>query len=122
LRPLANFTRFFIIAENSETVLLHCPHPTRALVQISAKIPSSIFAETSVRNANISQLLTALQMTVTRIDRRPAIGTVPFHDTYIVELEQEGNAEDDNSWTGEVEVAVERIRQAGGNARFIGMW
>jgi hypothetical protein len=103
-------------------VLLNCPQPTRALVQLSAKIPSSTFVGTGVRNANISRLLKALQMTVTRIDRRPAIGTVPFHDTYIVELEQEVSIQDDNSWTREVEMAVERIRQADGDAQLIGMW
>ncbi|KAF8225087.1 PDT-domain-containing protein [Tricholoma matsutake] len=118
----ANFTRFFVIAKNSEAWLPDCPQPTRALVQISAKIPSSIFAGSSVRNANISNLLTALQMSVTRIDRRPAIGTVPFHDTYIVELERESNAQDNDSWAREVEAAVEGVTQVGGNAKLIGMW
>jgi hypothetical protein len=103
-------------------VFPNCPLPTRALLQISTRIPSSIFVGTSVRNANISHLLTALHITVTRIDRRPAIGTAPFHDIYIVELEQEGNTQDDNSWAREVEVAVERIRHIGGDARLIGIW
>ena len=61
-------------------------------------------------------------MTVTRIDRRPSIGTVPFHDTYIVELEQEDNTRDNNPLAREVEAAVERIRRSGGDARLIGMW
>ena len=61
-------------------------------------------------------------MAVTRIDRRPSIGTVPFHDTYIVELEQDGNAQDDNSFAREVEAAVDRIRDSGGDARPIGIW
>jgi hypothetical protein len=90
-------------------------------VQISAKIPSSSSVGTSERNA-ISHLLTALQMTVTRLDRRPTIGTAPFHDTYIAELEREGHAQDNIPWAREVEAAVERIRHAGGDARLIGMW
>jgi hypothetical protein len=61
-------------------------------------------------------------MTVTRLDRRPTIGTVPFHDTYIAELERDGHTRDDISWVWEVEAAIERIRHASGDARLIGMW
>jgi len=61
-------------------------------------------------------------MTITRIDRRPAIGTVPFHDTYIAELEQEDDARGNNSWAREVDVAAERIRHAGGHIKLIGVW
>lgn len=121
-RPAANFTRFFIIAEHSEAKLPNCPQPTRALVQISTKIPSSMFAGTTVQNTNVSHLLTALQLSTTRIDRRPAIGTVPFHDTYIIEVEQEGNTQNNSPWVRKVEVAMERVKHAGGNGRLIGLW
>ena len=81
-----------------------------------------MFAGTTVQNTNVSHLLTALQLSTTRIDRRPAIGTVPFHDTYIIEVEQEGNTQNNSPWVRKVEVAMERVKHAGGNGRLIGLW
>ena len=81
-------------------------------------------ATTGKRSTDISKLLTPLQTTIIRIDRRPATGTIPFHDIYIAELEQEGpeDIQDSIPWAQEAEMAVERVRLAGGNARLIGLW
>jgi len=116
----ANFTRFFVIARNKDSAIPDCPTPTRALIQISAKVPS-VSTVTGTCTANISKLLTALQTTITRIDRRPAVGTIPFHDVYLVELEREVQ-DDSKSWDQEAELAVDRVRQSGGNATLVGMW
>lgn len=69
-------------------------------------------------------------MTIIRMDRRPSISPVPFHDVYIVEVERnsensksiDGSQEGGSSWMLEVEEGLQRIRILGGVATLLGVW
>lgn len=113
---LVNLTRFYIVVKDRKASFPSwlATEPHHALVQISTK--------TSNTGAYISQLVSALKLNVTRLDRRPAITTVQFHDTYLVELQDTDRHRSDLEWTSEVDRAVERVETAGGDARLVGLW
>ncbi|RDB29511.1 P-protein [Hypsizygus marmoreus] len=123
----ANFTRFYIICKDQETTITpQVPRTPRsqALVRISPQLPSSTASSVVISPPSISRLLSALQINIIRIDRRPSLGGIPFHDTYLVELQEEPSVERDteSSWLAEVVKAVQRVEEAGGIAHLIGFW
>jgi hypothetical protein len=116
-----NFTRFYIVTKDREASFPSwlSTEPHHALVQISTKIPPSPPTE---NGADISQLVSALKLNVTRLDRRPSIVAVPFHDIYLVELKDTDRHKSDIGWIEEVDKAVESVGRAGGEARLVGIW
>jgi hypothetical protein len=81
--------------------------------------------------ASIMQLLTALGMDAIRVDRRPSVHGIPFHDVYFVELQEEDKkyvvetgvtVRSIDWWSLEVEQAMVRVRERGGEAQLLGMW
>ncbi|KAJ7273492.1 Prephenate dehydratase-domain-containing protein [Mycena haematopus] len=111
----SNFTRFYILTQDIE-LPLPCPAPrqTRCLVRL---IPRRNVAS---RAPSITQILAALNLAVSRLDRRPQLESlVPFCDVYFAELEKgDSNA----PWHSDVERAIERVQVLGGEAELLGIW
>ncbi|KZW00640.1 PDT-domain-containing protein [Exidia glandulosa HHB12029] len=95
-----NFTRFLLLStQQSEEQM-----PTRALLRI--QLPS--------KACDIVPLLVKLGLSTLKIDRRPALSPQPFHDVYLVEVQlRDGD---------DVDAALKRVREAGGEAVLLGSW
>lgn len=121
-----NFTRFYVVvrAEQVERPQwLAESQPCRALIRITTRPRLAITTSPKVEAAGISNLLSALQMNVIRIDRRPSLEPTPFHDVYFVEIiREDGTSDGGCTWRRETKMALKRIEEAGGNARLIGFW
>lgn len=74
----------------------------------------------------INVILDALNMRMIRIERRPSTYSIPFHDVYLIELQQEGNfqesGEDGRPWLLDVNSGLQRVREIGGEASLLGVW
>jgi len=79
---------------------------------------------------NIVPILGVLRLAVIRIDRRPSLLSIPFHDVYFIEVErestripEEGNSSDDGiMWMEEVSGGAERVRSMGWECTVLGGW
>ena len=114
-----NYTRFYILSKTIPDV----DDPQRfkgiALIRLSSQ-PASDQAIPA-----ISEMILALKLRVRRMDRRPSVHAVPFHDVYLVELQQEQGCESDqsiDSWMSDVRTALQRVTEIGGEASFLGLW
>ncbi|KAJ7349483.1 Prephenate dehydratase-domain-containing protein [Mycena albidolilacea] len=110
----SNFTRFYVLTATQDSEL-PCPATThtRCLIRLSSR------RENVSDRPAISQLLAALNMHVSRLDRRPQLESpVPFHDVYFAELERG----DSTSWTLDIEHAIERVQASGGQVELLGIW
>ena len=73
----------------------------------------------------ITELMTALRLPTTRIDRRPATEPGFFECVYMIEVVSRSNPSDDQSmrsWADEVQQGVSRVIEAGGKATVLGIW
>jgi hypothetical protein len=79
----------------------------------------------------ITHLLITLKISAIRVDRRPSSYAMPFHDVYLVELQQDtGNMATaqrvqqgtEQPWILEVDAALERVKKEGGEAVLVGIW
>lgn len=120
---LVNFTRFYIMSIHLDIsdVLPEYTPLNHALVRLSV----SSHNQTSPGSL-ISEILRALDLPVKRIDRRPSLDPLPFHDVYLIEV-QESCTEHDTlkklpSWIYDVEEGLQRVRSAGGVASLLGVW
>lgn len=87
---------------------------TRALLRLSVDVTN--------KSTSIMTLLAALRMDcISRIDRRPALDNVTFHDIYFVELDSTAEQSQD-IWESKVERGLERVRLAGGAGKLLGIW
>ncbi|KAJ6547340.1 Prephenate dehydratase-domain-containing protein [Mycena capillaripes] len=90
------------------------PDPTRCLVRLSSR------SDLESPAPAITQLLAALAMPVSRLDRRPRLESpVPFHDVYFAELER---GDSGGPWPSDIEQSIDRVRAAGGEAELLGIW
>ncbi|KAH7931094.1 PDT-domain-containing protein [Leucogyrophana mollusca] len=121
-----NFTRFYVLSWGKSTTI---PPPVpdlsqpRALVRLS--YPPEKHFKFAPKSQDLTPLLVALGLCITRIDRRPSTYSIPFHDVFFVEAtgdELAEDAEEDISWTEKVRQGVERVKQAGGEVCVIGTW
>ncbi|KAF9460798.1 Prephenate dehydratase-domain-containing protein [Collybia nuda] len=113
----SNFTRFFIVVKDRKASFpsLLVTELRHALIQVSTQtLPGT--------GADISQLISSLNLRVVRLDRRPAVTNVPFHDIYLVEVQDAERYKSVLEWTSEVDGAISRIGVLGGNAKLIGLW
>jgi hypothetical protein len=69
-----------------------------------------------------SRAIKALNIPISRIDRRPSPYSATFHDVYFLEVYAEGGRESDIAWLDCVNQAVERLRQAGLESTVLGIW
>lgn len=85
--------------------------PPRGLLRISSTPGDQI--------CTITDCLAALQLRITRLDRRPSLGTKPFDNLYFVEVE--GDV-DEEGWGAQLEDAKIRVTAAGGDVMLLGSW
>lgn len=116
-----NFTRFYTLSKSLPDVT-GIPQSTvkgYALVRISSQPTSNGQAVPS-----ISDMFVALKLRVNRLDRRPSLNSVPFHDVYLIELQQEKQSCEKSTlhWTSEVTSALRRVTEIGGEASVLGVW
>jgi hypothetical protein len=104
--------------------------PKCALVRVSSS-PAALSRGTIHSTPTITQFLIALKISATRLDRRPSTYPVPFHDVYLVELQQDTGDEartqnmqpsTDQPWIVEVQAGLERVKDIGGEAVLLGVW
>lgn len=107
-----NFTRFFILGRDIKRKPPSYPlHPSHAFIRVTSKSSDATF--------DLTDLLTILRLSVVRIDRRPHLLSVPFHNIYFLELKSSSH---DQSWTEKVEQSVSRLREKGYLVENIGVW
>ncbi|KAJ7134971.1 Prephenate dehydratase-domain-containing protein [Mycena crocata] len=110
----SNFTRFYVLTATQDSRLpSSADSQTRILLRLASRREGN--------PVSITQLLTALAMSVSRLDRRPQLDSPRyFQDVYFVELER--GETDGPSWSSDIDHAIKRIRDAGGEAELIGLW
>jgi hypothetical protein len=103
---IANFTRFYILARSIDEELPSalepcCPwsHPTslnKGLVRIREPQnygpsfgPAYSWFSNGARGGGLASLLSALDLQVCRLDRRPVLGAKTFEHVYIVEVDDD---------------------------------
>jgi hypothetical protein len=115
-----NATRFYILGI-SGCLMFRPITPKRALIRTAWRQDG-----THGLGANIMKLFVALGLHTTRVDRRPSLEPVPFHDVYFVELErvetEQGLSGTNSSWIEEVEDGIGRVKDIGGEACLLGVW
>ncbi|KAJ7694141.1 Prephenate dehydratase-domain-containing protein [Mycena rosella] len=112
----SNFTRFYVLSTTLDSEL-----PPSTLGQTRCLVRLSWGAENKP-SPSIAQLLTALGLSVSRLDRRPQLdGTLPFRDVYFAELAREDGGAN-GPWMPHIERAIERVRESGGKAELLGIW
>ncbi|KAF9005077.1 Prephenate dehydratase-domain-containing protein [Cyathus striatus] len=120
-RDKANFTRFYILAQDENTHLpdfLEGQPERKALLQLQLLISPTT-------HKSLLDLLNLLELNIGRIDRRPSMVATPFQDIYFVELH--GDRPDSipahcPDWKLRVQQSLERLKRAGGNANLLGIW
>ncbi|KAG0708962.1 Prephenate dehydratase-domain-containing protein [Suillus ampliporus] len=113
----SNTTRFYIVSYGADVQVpwkIPPTHQKRALIRLSPDRSSGTW--------DSSRAIKALNMPVSRIDRRPSLCSNTLHDVYFFEVYAEGGKENDVSWFDCVNQAVERLRQAGLESTVLGMW
>ncbi|KAJ4486258.1 Prephenate dehydratase-domain-containing protein [Lentinula aciculospora] len=112
----SNYTRFFIIGKQSEgKPPFKTLRPTHALIRL---IPtSSAHKETSF---DLTELLKTIDLSVIRLDRRPAPVSHPFLDTYFLEVVL--STQNPSEWPEQVSQSILRLRDKGHLAESIGLW
>jgi hypothetical protein len=118
---LENFTRFYIIANEPEYPLpLICGRESRQYALLQAHM-DPLRDECEYKAFTIAEILNTLRLSISRIDRRPAIRPVQFQSTYLIELL--GPTRSSRSdWEEEVRQGVKRVLEAGGCIKLIGLW
>jgi len=59
-------------------------------------------------------MLSALELEILKIDRRPSLSTEPFQDTYFVEVGASADMD--------AAAVIARVRNAGAEATLLGRW
>ncbi|KAI0051667.1 PDT-domain-containing protein [Auriscalpium vulgare] len=125
-----NFTRFYVMS-NSPVAPLPVPLSEdcvgHGLIRIEVVRPPAN-SRPSVTCSPIMQLLEALQLPVSRIDRRPSTQPGRFESVYLVEVIDDDTAcdmsseSDEVDWARRIQNAARRVREAGGLASILGTW
>ncbi|KAF7359540.1 Prephenate dehydratase domain-containing protein [Mycena sanguinolenta] len=114
----SNFTRFHVLTATQDVELpppaYPAPSQTHGLVRLTAR------RDVTPRAPPINQILAALDLTVSRLDRRPQLDSpFPFCDVYFAELEK---GDSSASWHSAVEDAMKRVKALGVEAELLGLW
>ncbi|KAF9240869.1 Prephenate dehydratase-domain-containing protein [Melanogaster broomeanus] len=116
-----NCTRFYILSYGLDVALpAGCLLPTEntALLRIQAPSESS-----TTSKLDIAKAISALDLVVLRIDRRPSLHATLFEDVYFLEI---GAAPDIDverpSWPDQLQQAVERVKHLGVEVAMLGLW
>ncbi|KAJ7219068.1 Prephenate dehydratase-domain-containing protein [Mycena pura] len=116
----SNYTRFYILSATRNTTLPPPTYPipgqTRCLIRLSS------VSNDASRPPLIMQLLAALALPVSRLDRRPQLeSTQLFQDVYFVEVARE-DTDHSERWILGIERAIENVRTVGSEAELLGIW
>ena len=80
----------------------------------------------SSKCATIVQVIVALALFVTRIDRRPSLKAEDFRDVYFLEVQDDSTEQTaehkQDSWVAKLDRAVERVKVLGGIVDLLGFW
>jgi prephenate dehydratase len=109
-------TRFYIVSHGVDVEIPWQTSPTyqkRALIRLLPDRDSVAW--------DSSRAIKALDIPISRIDRRPSLHSATFHDVYFLEVHAEGGRES-VAWFDRVNQAVERLRQAGLESAVLGIW
>jgi len=112
-----NTTRFYIISHGEDVLVPWTtppPSQKRALIRV---LPAS-----SPGAWDTSRAIKAVDMPISRIDRRPSLCSKTFRDVYFLEVYADGGHENDVPWFDCVNQAVERLRQVGLESTVLGIW
>lgn len=113
----SNITRFYVVSYGMDVGIPWQTPPTyqkRALIRLLPDRDSVAW--------DSSRAIKALNIPISRIDRRPSLYSAPFHDVYFLEVYADGGKESDVTWFDCVNQAVERLRQAGLGSTVLGIW
>jgi prephenate dehydratase len=113
----SNMTRFYIVSYGADVrVPWQTPptHQKRALIRLLSDRDTVAW--------DSSRAIKALNIPISRIDRRPSLCSTTFHDVYFLEVYAEGGKGSDVAWFDSVNQAVERLRQADLESTVIGIW
>lgn len=113
----SNMTRFYIVSYGVDVGVPWQTPPTyqkRALIRLLPDRDSTAW--------DSSRAIKALNIPISRIDRRPSLHSTTFHDVYFLEVYAEGGGESDVAWFDCVNQAVERLTQAGLKSTVLGIW
>jgi len=123
----SNFTNFWVLATSPDALLPgnDSPHKRYAILRLASLSDSPDLLST----------LSSLELFVSRVDRRPSPGEVPFSDMYFVEVTRspgsyityEKNYSDPKEngeprWQDVVDAAVKKINSENWKACVIGVW
>ncbi|VDC01856.1 unnamed protein product [Peniophora sp. CBMAI 1063] len=136
-----NFTRFYVLANTQTETLPGAVEPDQhcyALLRIRLRpeIAGTVNSQPRKKTASISDILQELNLSVSRIDRRPSLttGEGQFNSVYLVEVV--GDAEPHRiparlsgdeeyerySWLSVLRGALMGIQAVGGQGEVIGLW
>jgi len=127
----SNFTRFFVLTDSLDGELPSPStelRPSRALFRINSR-RSTVDGAGS---PTITQLLDALQLRVTRVDRRPCLDAKSLNaSVYFVEVEDDESLDHISrhnrfgtsvSWAMRLKMAGANVVEAGGDIVLLGRW
>ncbi|OAX44714.1 PDT-domain-containing protein [Rhizopogon vinicolor AM-OR11-026] len=113
----SNTTRFYIVSYGGDVLVPWITPPPcqkRALIRV---LPAS-----SSGAWDTSRAIKAVNLPISRIDRRPSLCSKTFRDVYFLEVYAEAGQENDVPWFDCVNQAVERLRQASLESTVLGIW
>ncbi|KAG2118423.1 Prephenate dehydratase-domain-containing protein [Suillus clintonianus] len=113
----SNTTRFYIVSYGAD---VRVPWKTPSTYQKRALI--RVLPDRNSVAWDSSRAIKALNMPISRIDRRPSLRSTTFHDVYFLEVYAEEGKDSDITWSDCVNQAVERLRQAGLESTVLGVW
>jgi prephenate dehydratase len=125
-----NVTRFYVLAASPNHPLplaLPGPQRKRALLRISYRDINPA-CPSFLSKVTITELIAAIGLPIIRFDRRPSLSVEIFQDVYFVELqERQGDevtmgVDSVDSWSAEVESAVDRVKRLDVDAVVLGTW
>jgi len=113
----SNTTRFYILSYGQDVPV---PLPTSPPCQERALI--RVLPANDTGGWDTSRAIKAVDMPISRIDRRPSLCSKTFRDVYFLEVYAEGGQGNNVLWFRCIEQAVERLRQAGLDSTVLGTW
>ncbi|TEB39281.1 PDT-domain-containing protein [Coprinellus micaceus] len=123
-----NYTRFFVLARDRDIEAPPAPpRLTNSRRKALFRILNKALRSTSSPNTGITAVLRGLpdDLEISRIDRRPAIGEVPFRDAYLIEVQSQMSSDavvGEADWEELIEYFSNRVRGLGLSIDLVGNW
>ncbi|KAH7883680.1 Prephenate dehydratase-domain-containing protein [Phlebopus sp. FC_14] len=119
----ANFTRFFILSYGLDEAVPPARAPAsqhQALLRIYASPDAAI----STKRLDVTEVVSTLNLSISRMDRRPSLKASAFDDVYFLEV---GSTHMDevtagSPWADQLQRALNRVKHIGAEGSVIGFW